>query len=65
MKDKRPGRCRYCGAAAMLGPTCSRCRELEAEDPSRLAELGPLGEHELGVEIPWPEGEAADRGGEG
>lgn len=57
-------RCPYCGGPARRPDACAAHRELAADDPLGGALRGELTEHELGLELPWPEGEARDDGGQ-
>lgn len=57
--------CRYCGCGLYGNPVCASCRPLEAADPHAIAAKAPLTEAQLGLLLPYPEGEAGDDGTSG
>lgn len=62
----RPGvadfRCPYCGGRSRRPDACAAHREIAADDPARGLTRGELTERDLGLELPWPEGETSDEG---
>ena len=54
---QRGGFCAYCGVPIAKGRTCTAHRDLERRDPHAELLRTPTSERELGLVVPWPEGE--------
>lgn len=52
--------CMYCGEPIKSGRACRQHSQLAAIDPHVGGLRRPLEERELGLTMPWPEGEARD-----